>query len=438
MLIDFSFNNWKSFRDETTFSMQAGREKQHRERLASIQDYTLSLLPVSAIYGGNASGKSNFVKALEFCKDLVCGIEFRPGKVIPVSTFRLDSECMKQPAQFSFTLLADNDIVYEYTFSVTKDVVLEESLVRCGTKSSNDDVVVFKRGAEDVELDQTLPEKEKDRLTFIREGTHSNQLFLTNAISQKVKNKDLQAVFDWFNRNLMIITPKTTVSLKHLSKDEWGNICSVLSQLDTGIKNFIETEISLDESTASPDSLDFLEFVKEQLADGPEPTVSWDDTNFRMENGKLKATRLGFEHESANGNAQFRFSEESDGTKRAIDLLPAFFEIASKESRRMFVVDEIDQSMHTLMIQALVKSYLASCNENTRSQLIFTTHNVMLMDQEIFRRDEIWVTERQNEGQSKLYSFAEFKDVRSDKKLRKSYLQGRMGGIPEISLHGPF
>jgi len=134
----------------------------------------------------------------------------------------------------------------------------------------------------------------------------------------------------------------------------------------------------------------------------------------------------------------FLLNEESDGTQRAFDLVPMFVEIASQNSRRVFIIDEIDRSLHTLMILSLVKAYLASCNESNRAQLVFTTHNVMLMDQDIFRRDEIWVAERQNQGQSKLYSFAEFKEVRSDTQIRKSYLQGRMGGIPKILLHGPF
>jgi hypothetical protein len=441
MLIDFSFSNWKSFRDETSFSMQAGLEKQHKERVACISKYDLKLLPISSIYGGNASGKSNFVKALEFCKSFICGDDFKPKKLIPVSGFRTakkNDEKENLPSCFSFTILADNNIVYEYAFSITREEVLEESLVKCGEKQS-DDVVVFQRNQDNVEFDSALPAKEKERLGYIKKGTHGNQLFLTNAISQKVENDDFHAVYHWFQQNLVILTPESAVSLKHLSDVKWDKICSVLSQLGTGIKRLVKTNIPLEDlALLSPPG--FLDFVKEQLTKDSMSSFSLGENIYIwMDNDEIKATRIEFEHESENGNTtKFSLNEQSDGTQRAIDLLPAFFDITSKESRRVFVIDEIDRSMHTFMIQALVQAYLASCDENSRAQLVFTTHNVMLMDQDIFRRDEIWVTERQCDGQSNLRSFAEFKDVRKDKKLRKSYLQGRMGGIPNISLHGSF
>ena len=422
--------------------MQAGLEKQHKERVACISKYDLNMLTVSAVYGGNASGKSNFVQALEFCKEFICGEGFKPEKTIPVSSFRTDEKKKEgdtSPSCFAFTILADNDIVYEYAFSVTRKHVLEESLVRCGTKQS-DDTFVFKRNHnhDDVELDHALPTKEHERLDYIKEGTHSNQLFLTNAISQKVKNEDFQVVYNWFRNNLIILTPESTLSLWHLREKQSHKICSILSQLDTGINNFVESKISPEEAALlCPPG--FWNFVKARLAEKPTAVFPLNDIRFWMEKDEIKAARLETVHKSIRGKGvRFSLGEESDGTRRAIDLIPAFFEIAAKKSRGVFVVDEIDRSMHTLMIQALVQAYLASCNENTRAQLAFTTHDVMLMDQDIFRRDEIWVTERQCDGQSNLRSFAEFKDVRKDKKLRKSYLQGRMGGIPNISLHGSF
>ena len=98
----------------------------------------------------------------------------------------------------------------------------------------------------------------------------------------------------------------------------------------------------------------------------------------------------------------------------------------------MYIIDELDRSLHTKLSKTLLKYYLNSCNENSRSQLIFTTHDVMLMDQNTFRRDELWVTDRSSEGVSSLYSFSDYKDIRSDKDLRKYYLQGNLKGIPRI------
>ena len=428
MLISFSFQNWMSFRDETEFSMKAGREKQHQERLAFLPDHDLKLLPVAAVYGGNASGKSNFVAALAFCKGLVC------GETHSVPAFRLDKECASQPSRFSVALFADNEKVYEYFFSVTKECVQEEKLVRYGTKPA-DDATIYHRIKDEINFDAAFSEAEKLRFTFLKEGTRSNQLFLTNAISQNVKNVDIQAVDNWFRHNLVILTPNTKISPFALREMVDNNVCSILSKLDTGIVSFNETELSSDDLKRHMPPM-AVEDLRKRLS---QTKIFQDSTLFRLENDEIKASLLTTVHESMDGSpVHFLLNEESDGTQRAFDLVPMFVAIASQNSRRVFIIDEIDRSLHTLMIQSLIQAYLTSCNGNNRAQLVFTTHNVMLMDQDIFRRDEIWVTERQSQGQSKLYSFAEFKEVRSDTRICKSYLQGRMGGIPHILLQGPF
>jgi len=129
--------------------------------------------------------------------------------------------------------------------------------------------------------------------------------------------------------------------------------------------------------------------------------------------------------------------QESDGSQRIIDLLPAFLEIAGADSKRVYVIDEVDRSLHTLLTRQLLESYLSGCSQDSRAQLLFTTHDVLLMDQQLLRRDEMWITERDEAGVSSLMSFSEYKDVRYDKDIRKSYLQGRLGGIPRILLSGP-
>jgi len=133
---------------------------------------------------------------------------------------------------------------------------------------------------------------------------------------------------------------------------------------------------------------------------------------------------------------KFDIGQESDGSQRVIDLLPAFLTMSAAKSKKVFVIDEVDRSLHTLLTRQLLESYLNSCSTDRRSQLLFTTHDVLLMDQQLFRRDEMWVAERDGSGASNLISFAEYKDVRYDKDIRKSYLQGRLGGIPRILLSG--
>ena len=150
--------------------------------------------------------------------------------------------------------------------------------------------------------------------------------------------------------------------------------------------------------------------------------------------GELIAKRLVAFHPKSDGTeVRFEIHQESEGSQRVIDLLPAFLELSAQTLQKVYVIDEIDRSLHPLLIRQLLEEYLSNCSRETRSQLLLTTHNVMLMDQQLLRRDEMWVTERDGAGVSSLFSFSEYKDVRYDKDIRKSYLQGRMGGIPRIS-----
>jgi AAA15 family ATPase/GTPase len=127
---------------------------------------------------------------------------------------------------------------------------------------------------------------------------------------------------------------------------------------------------------------------------------------------------------------------ESDGSRRMIDLLPVFLDLCMPNSKKVYVIDELDRSLHTLLTRNLLEGYLSSCSPESRSQLLFTTHDVLLMDQDLVRRDEMWITERTQSGTSTITSFSEFKDVRYDKDLRKSYLQGRLGGVPRVFFDG--
>jgi len=150
-------------------------------------------------------------------------------------------------------------------------------------------------------------------------------------------------------------------------------------------------------------------------------------------NGELLAKKLITYHPNLDGTeSKFEMSQESDGSQRVIDLLPAFLMLSAAKSTKVIVIDEVDRSLHTVLTRRLLEMYLSSCSPESRAQLLFTTHDVLLMDQDLLRRDEMWVAERNADGVSNLFSFSEYKDVRYDKDIRKSYLQGRLGGIPRL------
>ncbi len=436
MIISFSVENWMSFRDPTTFSMVASRERQHGERVPKLGKYQTRVLPIAAIYGGNASGKTNFFKALNFVKTLV--VEgTRPDSLIPIDTFRLDDRWKSRPSRFAFELLID-ETIYDFSFAVNQKEVLEERLVKI---TSTSEKVLYDRRDGNLSFDKSF--SKDDFFPFVFRGTRDNQLFLTNSVSQNID--DFKPVYDWFKNKLILVAPDMRFGHVELFFDDghplYKSMNETLPWLDTGIAHLRSEEIPLDNIPLSDRSkTELQEKVKEGKSAHLEREKNpADRIVITRRDGELIANRLVTSHLKSDGKeVRFEIHQESDGTQRIIDLLPAFLDLSAQVSQKVYVIDEIDRSLHPLLIRQLLEMYLNSCSEETRTQLLLTTHNVMLMDQQLLRRDEMWAMERDGAGVSSLFSFSEYKDVRYDKDIRKSYLQGRMGGIPRISLGGPF
>ena len=212
----------------------------------------------------------------------------------------------------------------------------------------------------------------------------------------------------------------------------------MLDDLDTGISHLGSEQVPL-ENIRIPQALEGE--IQERLDEGRAVFVE-DEANNQLlmtrKDGELAVMKRVTVHQMADGTeASFEVSQESDGSQRLIDLLPAFLDLSSDDSKSVYVIDEVDRSLHTLLTRRLLEDYLATRSNDTRTQLLLTTHDVLLMDQRWLRRDEMWVTERDASGASSLFSFSEYRDVRYDKDIRKSYLQGRLGGVPRIVSPGP-
>ncbi len=432
MLINFTLENWRSFRKPATFSMVASREKQHGERLARVERYKLRLLPVAAIYGGNASGKTNFFAALNFARNLIVR-GTRPDELIPVETFRLDAKSGQKATRFNFELLV-GDSIYEYDFAVNQERVVEERLVEVRPTTEKE---LFARNLDEIRFDPAL---NKDQfLHFAFKGTRENQLFLTNAVQQKVET--FKPVYDWFKDNLVLVAPDSRFEPfeQFLQEDSplYSTMKKSLELLDTGVAELGGEETSFD-SLPLPESL--RNQLRSELKEGQRLRIMSPDHErfvFTRKDGEIVAKKLVTYHQNSGGElVKFEMAQESDGTQRVIDLLPAFLEVSAKNSAKVYVIDEVDRSLHTLLTQQLLQGYLDACSPENRSQLLLTTHDVLLMDQDLLRRDEMWVAERDAGGGSSLLSFSEYKDVRNDKDIRKSYLQGRLGGVPRLLISG--
>lgn len=431
MLINFSLENWTSFREQVSFSMIASRERQHGDRVPRVVKYQTRILPIAAIYGGNASGKTNFFKALSFAKKLVVR-GTQPESLIPVETFRLDSECALKPSRFSFELLID-ETIYEYSFSLTRKAILEEKLTEISATSEK---TLYDRREGKPNFSTSL--EQEPFLAFAFQGTRDNQLFLTNSVSQKVET--FLPVYNWFKNVLELVAPDSRFEPFEQFLDEehplYATMNTMLPKLDTGILHLGRENISF-ENLPFPDA--FMSLLQEEAKEGKSIRLELDTDRYVVtrKEGELIAWKLVTFHPKSDGTeAKFELQQESDGSQRVIDLLPAFLELSDQKSNKVFVIDELDRSLHTLLTRRLLEGYLENCSPKSRAQLLLTTHDVLLMDQQLFRRDEMWVAERDASGASQLWSFSDYKDVRYDKDIRKSYLQGRLGGIPRMRISG--
>lgn len=431
MLIRLTLKNWMSFRDEVTFSMIASKERQHGERVPALKKYRTRILPVAAIYGGNASGKTNLCRALNFVRRFVLtGVAQEAG--ISIRPFRLDKNSVSIPSSFCFEILAE-ECVYEFSFSATASIVTEEKLVR--VLPSSEKTLYHRKGGKLVEC----AIEDDPRLNFVFDGTRDNQLFLTNSVSQKLDF--FRPVYDWFS-NLVLVGPdsrfKPFDQFLNESSRLYEKMNVMLRCMDTGIKHLGEETVPFDDIPIPSTLRDIL---VEELKDGETVHLQGNKGMSRFlltrSGTEIVAKKLVSYHCSIGGEeVKFEINDESDGTRRVIDLLPAFLDFSQNESKKVYVIDEVDRSLHTLLTRKLIEAYLEGCSKSTRAQLLITTHDALLMDQNLLRRDEMWVTERDDNGVSSLYSLCEFKDVRYDNDLRKSYLLGRFGGVPKILLTG--
>lgn len=430
MLIRLVVENWKSF-PTLEFSAVAGKEQRHRSRVPVVEKPRMRLTPISAVYGGNASGKSNFFEAVEFARRLVVnGMGIPLDRPIEVKPFRLNSAAPKEPTRFMFEILTDKG-AFRYAFTIARGEIAEESLTEL---LQTVDKPVFERRGADIKLKRRMPEQ--DALEYVGRGTRKNILFLTNSVSQNCVG--FRHIYDWFSETLLTLSPNSLCNVFEMYADENSPFQphnqETLDDFDVGIERIDLIDTPLEQAPA-------LAALLKKCADMPDGTALCRDSYLVRKNaGEISLSKMVAVHsleDDARSTVQFELDDESDGTRRLLNLIPTFTLLLHASRPRVVFIDEIDRSMHHLLTRKLITDYLVNCSAASRSQLFFTTHDPLLMDQSLLRRDELWIVDKADGRRSQLLCVDDF-NVRHDKALVNSYLIGRFGGVPNLRRSWPY
>lgn len=439
MLLYFSVSNWGMIRDELKFSMVAEREQAHSGRLYPLSKFKRRVLTVAAIYGANASGKSTLIEALRFAQMYVLiGPRSRTDRIAR-KFYRLDKTYQNKPTAFSFVFEVDED-VFEYQFSSNDERVVAEELKQI---LSNDEKVIFSRNENGL-VEMNEPLKSSTNAKAYIEGCSSNKLYVTNLINQG--NTALSFVNQWFE-NIRILTPDQIFGAFNYYATDNSPLSTTGSQffdvLKTGICGFVREEVPAEQFPvreemkvwlrANPDKeLPIMSPMRDMFV------ARWDSVEQRVRLYQIKTT-----HKSLDGRVvSFNVGQESEGTRRLINLLSFFKGLISnnrKGQSYICVIDDVDRSLHPSLIKRVLSDYLDTLDAGCRTQLIFTSHAAELIDQSILRRDEINFLERSVQGTTSLSRLSDYRDergkaVRFDALLKKRYLRGDFGGVPELPL----
>ena len=405
MLIRFSFKNFKSFKDENVLDMEATSLKEHEYNVVKTDQ--VNLLKVAAIYGANASGKTNVLQAFDYMKKRIL-VSDDSKKNSPIDEDNVYSFMINnEPISLEVEILAKNSKIYKYGFDVLKDSIVSEWLY---IKKINKFYMVFEREKNNV----TMKSNNKiSELANIDERT----LFLNIYSKIDKDNEDFNNVYDWFvNANYLDLgNPRfedfinTRISLKILSDEKYKKeLLRFIKTFDSGIEGIKTTPNSLEEVQNNN------RVVKVELI-------------HRGDDNELKALPLEL---------------ESNGTRKMFHLFD-FFMDALRNGMVLFI-DELDAKLHPLLTRYIINLFHNSETNIGNGQLIYSTHDTVNLNKETFRRDEIWFTEKNRDGVSEMYALSDYilddedgnnksiKKVRNDATYNKDYLTGRYGAIPVL------
>jgi AAA15 family ATPase/GTPase len=419
MLLEIKVKNFRSIKDWQTFSMLAeSKVKEMEESVVRVSD--LNILNSAILYGRNASGKSNILKSFKALQYLVLhSAEYKVDEDIePYEPFKLCPISSKNSTEFSIDFLAKNGVRYIYSIGFSKKEIEYENLIFY-PKSQPATLFDRKKGKK-TKYGEYLTGKKKE----IENLLYPNQLFLSKVGTEK--NEQLIDAYKFFSDYLFTSTIHDTgydqalirVFSNKMGKDDIPffkeNVNQLMRVADTGIE-----EIKIKE-----EDVDRTIFPKDMSDDEKDEIVE----RFKY---KVRTVHKIFEDGEEKGKVEFKLSDESTGTIKLLAVGGLILEALA--DGQVLIIDELDKSLHPKLTRALINIFKSKINNPKNAQLIFATHDVSLLDNELFRRDQIWFAEKEYEGYSKYYAISDIPGVRQGVPFDKWYMSGRFGATPVIN-----
>ena len=411
MLIQFNFKNFKSFREETTLDLSAARMTEFSDRVVTIGNE--KILPVAAIYGANASGKSNIYSAFEYMSKYVVnsfkyGDEEEKFEEYRPTPFLFDSISSDAESSFEvyFTVTGDKaEKIYNYGFCVDREGITEEWL-NVKAKTARKYSTVFYRNTVENELDLSgFPKNSRNNIQVALE-----KQVLIVSLGAKLKISECKIIRDWFLINEFA---------------DFGDIFTNFYLSRRLPRRFVE------DKEVQNRVIEYLSSFDEHIKDFKIEKIPYDEEN------KRDAYKINVLHKMIDSNdmAEIPLSMESAGTLKMFSLYPELQKVLERGS--VFFIDELNERLHPLLVRNFVITFLNPEINKNHAQLIFTTHDTWQLSNQLLRRDEIWFVEKNSQQISTLYSLADFVDedgsrIRKDESYEKNYLIGKYGAIPTL------
>lgn len=407
MLIQFNYENYKSYLTETSLDLTATAYSELKENLIEGK-WNEKYMKVISIYGANASGKSNVLEAFDQMKKLVLKSfeNSTSSKEIPLKRFQFCEDGKKSPSLFE-VFFSYKGKEYQYGFNLNEKLILSEWLYKRNYRYKSKYEPIFEREGQEFNLNDEL-KKAKDIIQIMNDKT----LLIT--LLSKLEIEDVKNVFHWFmetevinfgNISFEFFVERSLPKVDFDNEKEYGRFVEFLESIDVGIKGIRKERISTEGIE------DESKFEKYKIY----------TQHLNIDTGKIEEIPL---------------HEESSGTIKMMGLY-RFVSEAIENGRTLFV-DEMDAKLHPLLTRYLINLFQNEEHNKKGAQLIFTTHDTNTLTNELFRRDQIWFVEKDNRGISELFSLSEYKignhKVRKDASYNKDYLGGRYGAIPNIGM----